>query len=457
MKAHLTVFVLAVLVLLLLGERAEACSCLVPRPPCETYWKTDAVFTGLVTDSSIITVEGTSVKYQQRMTRIALDQVYRGVEGTGVEIFTSVEGSECGYDFKKNERYVIYAHRSPTDGKLSTSLCSRTKLLSEAKEDLEFLHGLSSAEPGATIYGQVRQQTHEIKNGRLGDGVPLEGVKVIVEGQGKRLDVVTDSEGRFRIAGLQPGNYKVKALLPENFDLSSSEVDAKVADRGCAAVNIITQSDGHVSGRVFNDGGQPASDVKVSLIRVEVAYVAERGLTVRTDEEGRYQFKRVQPGRYLLGVGLDWYVGPKFPFPRTYFPGVRDPAQATAINLGDGLKLQNYDLHLPAPLAERTIEGVVVWLDGSPAAEATVTYSVTEVRLSEDGRVSNELAVDAKGRFSFKGYEGVKYNVQASIQVGVNEHIYTDSVEALATGKLAPVKLTIPLRDTKKVSPRSKD
>lgn len=449
MKAHPAVFVLTVLVLLLPGGRAEACSCLPARPPCETYWKTDAVFTGLVTDSSIITVEETSVKYQQRAIRIALDQAYRGVEGTEVEIFTSVEGGACGYNFKKGERYIVYAHRGPTDGKLSTSICSRTKLLSEAKEDLEYLHGLSSAEPGATIYGQVKHQTHEIKNGRIGDGVPLEGITVIIEGHGKRLAVVTDGEGRFRVVGLRPGSYRVKALLPENLDSSSSEADAKVADRGCAAVNITAESNGRVNGRVFDDRGRPAPDVKVGLIGAEVAYVAERGMTVRTDAEGLYQFKRVRPGRYLLGVGLDWYIGPKFPFPRTYFPGVRDPAQATVINLGEGQKLQNYDLHLPPPLAEQTIEGVVVWLDGSPAAEATVTYSVTEVRLSEDGRVSDELAVDAKAGFSFKGYEGVKYNIQASVQVNVNERIYTDPVEVLATGKLAWVKLMIPLRNTK--------
>src|SRR5207249_568634 len=92
---------------------------------------------------------------QMRAIRISLDEVFRGLEGAEVEVLTGFGGGDCGFGFKQAQQYLVYAYRSENDGNLHTSICTRTKSISEANDDLTYIRGLSKAKTGATISGEV--------------------------------------------------------------------------------------------------------------------------------------------------------------------------------------------------------------------------------------------------------------------------------------------------------------
>ena len=119
----------------------------------------------------------------------------------------------------------------------------------------------------------------------------------------------------------------------------------------------------------------------------------------------------------------------------------RDPAKAEAIPVGEGQKVEGYDLHLPPRPAERTIEGVVTYPDGSPAADISVNYS------SPDAPDSHGSAkTDAEGRFSFKGYEALSYRMQASVlNAAGNQWLSSKPAEVPAAGGAAgSLRLVVP-------------
>jgi hypothetical protein len=124
----LSVFSLA---LLFSPTVVSACSCAQPPSPKKALQASRAVFSGKVIK---IRREG-----DQNKVTFEVANVWKGVKTKKVTITTHSSGSLCGYSFQKDQSYIVYCH-SPQDkkqGTLRVSLCSRTKSIKNAKEDLQ--------------------------------------------------------------------------------------------------------------------------------------------------------------------------------------------------------------------------------------------------------------------------------------------------------------------------------
>ena len=111
-----------------------ACSCAPPPPPKEALAASSAVFTG-----KVVAVE--DVGDFQRSVTIEVASSWKGVKAKTVTVKTAKDSAACGYGFEKGKSYLVYA-REVKEGEakvLSTNLCSRTRTLAEAKEDLAAL------------------------------------------------------------------------------------------------------------------------------------------------------------------------------------------------------------------------------------------------------------------------------------------------------------------------------
>ena len=178
-----------------------------------------------------------------------------------------------------------------------TGVCGRTRPFSQASDDLAFLGNLSSAVPGATIQGEVVRGKYPKK-----DLTPLPtDIVVKIEGNDVRREVRLDGQGRFRVAGVPPGKFKVTLRLSETLITERPEQETVVSDRGCGSVVYWVTDNGRLSGRVVDTQGQPIPRILLSLIdpshdKKEVA------TTARSDNEGRFDFTGVPAGRYLLAV-----------------------------------------------------------------------------------------------------------------------------------------------------------
>ena len=104
------------LLLVLFGYNlALACSCLKPdeTTQLESLRTSPVIFHGKVI--SIVKFSGRShIKVRFRVQR-----VWKGVKTKEIVITTPSHSAACGYSFKKNKNYTVYASGSP----LSTSLC----------------------------------------------------------------------------------------------------------------------------------------------------------------------------------------------------------------------------------------------------------------------------------------------------------------------------------------------
>lgn len=118
----------------------STCRCVVPPPtPQSALESATAVFTGTVVSIRETTVSPEPGRWRPaRMVGFRVDGAWKGVSAPKVVVLTGMGGGDCGLDFDRGARYLVYAHAG-ADGKLSTGVCRRTAPAALASEDLRAL------------------------------------------------------------------------------------------------------------------------------------------------------------------------------------------------------------------------------------------------------------------------------------------------------------------------------
>lgn len=124
-------------VLIFSANDVSACSCVPQKPVGEVYESESAIFSG-----KIIGVRR-SGKYLRKII-VKVEKSWKGELPKTVAISTTAVGSMCGYNFSVGKRYLIYVSDGDKTTVLSASICSRTKLFSESKDDVKILDGLTA-------------------------------------------------------------------------------------------------------------------------------------------------------------------------------------------------------------------------------------------------------------------------------------------------------------------------
>ena len=132
-----------------------------------------------------------------------------------IEVWTPF--GDCGYDFQAGETYLVYANNDEgSSNSLSTDVCTRTRRLSEAGEDLAYLFFLKDQPASTRLEGfTTTDELYRLTFDRLHDQETMKSpvAGVVVELQSDRLTrfTETDRKGRFVFDGLLAGNYKLSA------------------------------------------------------------------------------------------------------------------------------------------------------------------------------------------------------------------------------------------------------
>src|SRR5262245_23789089 len=421
--------------------------CFDPRPPCEAYWAYDAVFVGEVIAIDLKTqTEKTDryaiVKEEARVT-LKITEAFRGVTVAEAEVFTYFNNTSanCGYHFERGGVYLVYAKKSQDyDGKLSTSICTRTQKYSESSSDVIYARSMrkaaaDQAKAGGTIFGKAIQQIEGRDRNPDYTLAPLPGVPVLIKGKDQNFNQKTDEDGRYSVSGLPPGDYTVKLDLPIELE-PVEEMKARISDHGCAEANFHTRWDGRLTGTVFDADGRPTR-VGIYLIKAENRRM-EWSLYAASNDDGQYEVKGIQPGRYrilFIHLGLNPQQGDP---PTKYFhPGVSDLDQAYILSIGEGQRISEFALRLPALPRQKMLEGMTLSTEGTPLADVVVYYGQPNANLVEMVRS------DEQGRFSFNAYEGVKYYVKPVISKDSSEVDNFNWIEFNEEDKKSPLKIVI--------------
>ncbi|HYO63379.1 MAG TPA: carboxypeptidase regulatory-like domain-containing protein [Pyrinomonadaceae bacterium] len=419
MKARLFfVLTCAAAAVWLAGGEARACSCFMPSEPCALYWDADVIFVGTVKEVGPMTpVEGQprAASPSGRVTRFGVEEAFRGVAGAAAE--TAERGTSCDYDFKVGARYLVYGKRDPSDGRTYVFSCSGTKQLEHAAGDLAFARDVAAGRPTPSVAGRVIRETRETAASYRSRRA-LDGVEVVVAGGGREAKARTDAEGNFRVFGLPPGAYDVRVRTPTELRhlYEPPARQLQVAPGRCSVAEFVVTSLSTLSGRVVDDAGAPARATRLSLVPLDAegreVKPAEGSIETYTNDEGRYKFDHLSPGRYRVAVNPGGQPGSYDPpFPRVFLPGVSDPARAAVVNVSEGEAYEAEEFRLPPRLVAREIVGAVVTPDGTPVPRALLSLEFTEREWSE-----TTSAADEHGRFRLKAFKGFRYLVTAEVR-----------------------------------------
>jgi hypothetical protein len=127
---------LLVVSLTLATDTTLACTCVPAKSAAREFERATAVFSGKVVEVRRHKQAEDIFAGVEAVFRV--EKVWKGVERRTVSVFTSSQSSACGYGFKEGRTYLVYAHGG-AEGRLSTSICSRTRRLKDAGEDLKEL------------------------------------------------------------------------------------------------------------------------------------------------------------------------------------------------------------------------------------------------------------------------------------------------------------------------------
>jgi len=132
-----------------------------------------------------------------------------------LDIWTS--GGDCGVEFQVGETYLVYALEDEDSGKLETSICMRTRRLSEENGDLAYLHFLKNGGVASTrLEGFVSTKFLDQNLPRYEDKVsaPSPGAIIELDDGATSRYTQSDSDGRFIFDGLKAGDYRLSLLAP---------------------------------------------------------------------------------------------------------------------------------------------------------------------------------------------------------------------------------------------------
>ncbi|HJT89163.1 MAG TPA: hypothetical protein VJ732_14950 [Bryobacteraceae bacterium] len=130
----------------------------------------------------------------RRRARLDVIENFAAAAGPQFELYTSLDGPSCGFDFKVGETYLVYAYRNPGDEHWRVSSCSRTHRLADAEESVLFLRNWQI---GVIPPPQIR-------------GVSSPGIRVRLLGGSQPVETVVDGAARFTFLNLQPGKYEIE-------------------------------------------------------------------------------------------------------------------------------------------------------------------------------------------------------------------------------------------------------
>jgi hypothetical protein len=249
-----------------------------------------------------------------------------------------------------------------------------------------------------------------VVNAATGSGIPNVKVELLWSGE-FAYAATTDGQGRFAFERVKEGAYTASYTADgyEWVGPFSNPPEPRVY-RATAGntVEIVghLMPMGHLSGRVLDPAGKP---VPKAVVEIQGPGMQ---MNFPADDQGRFDFHKLGfPGAYTLSA-----IPPAgFPAPdripdddrvlawtRTWYPGVTDPGGAATIFLSPGGSVENLDLKLK-PVSAHTIGGVLLQLDGKPAAGVEITLSsargLFRAKTAEDG-VFHFLAPDGDWRLT---------------------------------------------------------
>jgi hypothetical protein len=266
----------------------------------------------------------------------------------------------------------------------------------------------------------------------LDTGRPLRRARILVTSPAlpSSRSASTNSDGRYEIRDLPPGQYSLKVdrggYLPLAYGQRRPGEPGKPLElaegQTATAIDFALPRVGVISGRVVDEFGEPMAKVNMWAMQFRYFQGARKlvavGSHTSTDDSGQYRLSGLAPGEYVV-MGhirdtwpLEGTPTQMFAYAPSYFPGAIAPGEAQRIKVDVGQDLGNIDFAL-VPGRTSRVSGTVFNAAGMPLAGETVSLSqlVLGPGMNSIFPSSNTDKTGPDGRFSVINVQAGEYQL----------------------------------------------
>ena len=228
-----------------------------------------------------------------------------------------------------------------------------------------------------------------------GSGAPGASAQVPARGAGSgpppgyvQKQKETDATGRFEFTGLPAGRFSLNVNPQSGFSRPSQTESVQLADGGSATVTIRLERTGAITGKVFDETGDPLPRATLRAARWESIGGVRRlvpaggGGFNMTNDLGEYRLWDVIPGDYF--VSASYMPGnyapptveredPTLGFAPTFYPGTASMDGARAVTVRPGQDTLGVDITLQRARMGH-VTATVLDSTGSPLSQRSSVY-----------------------------------------------------------------------------------
>ena len=141
-------FIVAMIAALAMPGAALACSCAQPATG-QAFEQSSAVFAGTVTEVAEPFWDWIGLTHSGGYdVTFRVTKRWKGADAAMETVRTRLTGEACGYPFEIGGEYLVYVAPGPTED-LETGICSGTRDLAGAEDDVRVLDQLVASEQAA--------------------------------------------------------------------------------------------------------------------------------------------------------------------------------------------------------------------------------------------------------------------------------------------------------------------
>lgn len=173
---------------------------------------------------------------------------------------------------------------------------------------------------------------------------------------------------------------------------------------------------GALSGTVVDENNVPVYAIDVTLTPVggtaAAANESSDNLKNWTEKDGSYEFVRLKPGEYILGVEARGAPTGERPFRTSYYPGTDRKESSEPVRVQGNLKIELQPLRLKR-LQTATIKIHVKWEDGTPVERSNLLFH--NLSFPDQGVIGDEAPQITNGEGEFVVPLGFEYYARAGV------------------------------------------
>jgi protocatechuate 3,4-dioxygenase beta subunit len=268
--------------------------------------------------------------------------------------------------------------------------------------------------------------------------------------EGQTAKAKTDADGRYHIAGVAAGRYRLAPLASayvlagaNEYELTGKAVTVEAGER-VENLDLKLVPGGVITGRVTDAEGRPVIEAYLTVEPADERRGGMAGYRFRpwqTDDRGVYRIFGLPAGTYKVSASLP----SRDPLSkRTYHPDAAEAEQAKPVEVTPGGEAKEIDIKIGQPSQGYEIAGRVTDEGGQPVPRVTLDYRFTPFDGDRRRWTGSSVGADSRGEFRLSGLKPGVYTLLARDDYSRNSAWYGEPLRVeLHSGDATGVEVKV--------------